>query len=121
MENIESVNPLVYQAHVQPLTENERQITLLKTKESGTIPFISVGALCVGRISQTYIPEKKYNKGDEMGYFSFGGSTVVVIFPKDYMTVNPTLQQQLLHGSVPIKMGQQIGRINTKHIPLHAQ
>jgi len=116
----ESVNPLVYQAHVQPLTENERQITLLKTKESGTIPFISVGALCVGRISQTYIPEKKYNKGDEMGYFSFGGSTVVVIFPKDYMTVNPTLQDQLLYGSVPIKMGQQIGHINTKHIPLHA-
>lgn len=98
----ESVSYLAYTNGIDPLVENERQLITLNLNTL----MISVGALCVGRITQTYIPNTPLKKGDEMGYFSFGGSTIVlifkpnsVIFDKKY-TQNPT----------PIRMGQTIAQ-----------
>lgn len=83
----ESVNPLVYKAGVQPLTENERHLIMLKTDHFGDVAMMPVGALFVGRIIQTYLPNSPVKKGDEAGYFAFGGSTVVLLFKKG--TVKP--------------------------------
>lgn len=110
--NYESVHPLVYNNGIQPLTENERQITLLKTQHCSNVPFISVGALCVGRIINTFTPEQAYKKGHEMGYFSFGGSTVAMVFPKQSLRLDPSIKTQLQQkNTVPVKMGQRIGSI----------
>ena len=49
----ESVHPLVYQAGIQPLTENERHLTLLNTELYDDIIMVSVGALFVGAIKET--------------------------------------------------------------------
>jgi len=105
----ESVNPLVYKSGVQPLTENERHLTLLKTPYHDTIAMLSVGALFVGKIVETYTPEQAYKKGDETGYFAFGGSTIVLLFKKN--TIKP-LQKFLDHShqglETAVKMGQAI-------------
>ena len=37
----------------------------------------------VGGIKQTYIPDECCQKGDEKGYFYFGGSTVIMFIEKD--------------------------------------
>jgi phosphatidylserine decarboxylase len=43
-----------------------------------------VGALCVGKIKQTYDPGvREHHRGEEKGYFLFGGSTVILLFEKD--------------------------------------
>lgn len=106
--NYESVHPCVYAAGIQPLTENERQMMILKTSLSnGDIIFMSVGAMVVGKIVLTYIPEKEYSKGEQIGYFQMGGSTVVMLFKKDAIMVDEKVKG---NGSVAVKMGERIAQ-----------
>lgn len=108
----ESVNPLVYYSGIQPLTENERHSYLLKNNICDAITMVSVGALCVGKIIETYTPEKNYKKGDETGYFCFGGSTLVLIFKCNAIKVSLEILNNSKEGKeTPIKMGQAIGTI----------
>jgi phosphatidylserine decarboxylase len=108
--NYESVSPIVYSMGIQPLVENERSIIFLKISGNKSIAFVSVGALCVGRITYTYDPNESYKKGDEVGYFSVGGSTIVLIFEKNLITLDPAiLKNQKMDQCTQIKMGQKIG------------
>lgn len=75
-----SVNPIALKKNIQILSHNKRVITSLHTKHFGTILYIEVGATYVGTIHQTYVPGEHYAKGDEKGYFSFGGSSLILLF-----------------------------------------
>ena len=68
--------------------ENKREYSILKTKEFGDIALIDVGATMVGSIVQTYTPNTDVKKGDEKGYFIFGGSTCIMLFEKDKIEVD---------------------------------
>ena len=85
---LDSVNPVVYKNGHMPLLENERILTFLQSERFGSVAMVSVGALAVGRITNLYDHGGKYKKGDEMGYFSFGGSTIVLLFEKDKICIN---------------------------------
>ena len=76
-----SVNPLALKMKQDILISNERQVTILETENFGKLAYIEVGAICVGKIVQSG-PLDKFNKGDEKGYFLFGGSTVIVVGEK---------------------------------------
>lgn len=77
-----SVNPLASIRNIHHLAENKRVITELFTSHFGKMLFIEIGATFVGSIHQTY--EKKNNKkGEEKGFFSFGGSAIALILQKD--------------------------------------
>lgn len=107
----ESVHPSVYAKGIQPLEVNERHIIPHET-DFGQIAIIPVGALFVGSIKYTYTPEKEHKIGQEMGYFEFGGSTVVLVFPKGKLRMNKNIIKNSLAGKeTPVKMGQQIGAI----------
>jgi phosphatidylserine decarboxylase len=75
-----SVNPIALKRNIAILSENKRVITELKTQEFGKVQYIEVGATHVGSIQQTFTPGKTYAKGDEKGYFSFGGSCLILLF-----------------------------------------
>jgi phosphatidylserine decarboxylase len=75
-----SVNPKALQKHAHILAENKRVITHLKTENFGPVLFIEVGATYVGTIHQTFTPYQPRAKGDEKGYFSFGGSSLILLF-----------------------------------------
>jgi phosphatidylserine decarboxylase len=75
-----SVNPIAVKQNVELLSENKRIITHLYTEHYGTILFIEIGATNVGSIHQTYVPNQPYKKGEEKGYFSFGGSSIIFLF-----------------------------------------
>jgi phosphatidylserine decarboxylase len=75
-----SVNPMALKRNIHILTENKRMITPLVTKNFGTILYLEVGATYVGSIQQTFTPGEHYAKGDEKGYFSFGGSCLILLF-----------------------------------------
>ena len=75
-----SVNPIALKRNIQILSENKRVITVLNTKNFGSVLSVEVGATYVGSINQTFAPREHYAKGDEKGYFSFGGSTLVLLF-----------------------------------------
>lgn len=73
-----SVNPVALDAYPEIFLKNEREVTIIKTKDFGYLAYIEVGATCVGKIVQTY-KGKKCLRGDEKGYFLFGGSTVILL------------------------------------------
>jgi phosphatidylserine decarboxylase len=107
----ESVNPLVLKSGIQPLTENERHIVLFKTDTFDTIAMVAVGAMMVGKIVHTYKPNTHYKKGDEAGYFAFGGSTVVLLFKHGIISPLPLFLQHSLQGlETAVKMGQAIAK-----------
>lgn len=106
-----SVNPIALKKRVSILCENKRVITPLKTKQFGTVLFIEVGATYVGSIHQTYLPDEPYAKGDEKGYFSFGGSCVIVLFEPGAIVFDRDLVDASQRGiEVFAKMGTSLGR-----------
>jgi phosphatidylserine decarboxylase len=77
---LHSVNPMALRASDEVFIRNERQVSILETKNFGKLAYIEVGALCVGKIVQSWdAGQKDFKRGDEKGYFLFGGSTVIVL------------------------------------------
>jgi len=75
-----SVNPIALCQNIHILATNKRVLAELQTELFGKVLLIEIGATCVGSILQTYSPEAVVAKGDEKGYFRFGGSSTITIF-----------------------------------------
>ena len=86
-----SVNPIALGKRLRILWENKRMITELSTERCGLILMVEIGATCVGTIHQTYQPDRPVEKGEEKGYFSFGGSCIVLLFEKGRVTFDQDL------------------------------
>ncbi len=86
-----SVNPLALRRNLAYLWTNQRAITLLETETLGTVVLLEIGATCVGSIQQTYAAGKLVRKGDEKGYFAFGGSSTIVIFEPNRVVLDEDL------------------------------
>ncbi len=78
-----SVNPIAINKRLSIFWENKRVLTLLDTAQHGQIAYFEVGATNVGSIHHTYPALTKAKKGDEKGYFSFGGSSLLLFFEKN--------------------------------------
>lgn len=106
-----SVNPIALKRNIRILSQNKRVITPVHTKNFGTILYIEVGATHVGSIHQTFIPHEHYAKGDEKGYFSFGGSSLILLFEPSRIQFDEDL---LLASQKKVEMrgnlGQSLGR-----------
>lgn len=106
-----SVNPMALKQHTEILAENKRMITRLETTHFDTVLFIEVGATNVGTIHQTFSPESFQTKGAEKGYFSFGGSCLILLFKPNTIQLDP----DLIHASMQSievlgKFGQSLGK-----------
>lgn len=89
--------------------ENKREITTLKTDSKGDILLIPVGATMVGSILQSYKSDSQVKKGEEMGYFAFGGSTIVMVFEKGKVVIDEDLLENTRRGiETGVKMGDKI-------------
>ncbi|MBS1960833.1 MAG: phosphatidylserine decarboxylase [Bdellovibrionales bacterium] len=79
---LHSVNPIALARRGDLLFRNEREVTILETRNFGRLAYVEVGAICVGRIVQSgkgVSVGTEFKRGDEKGYFLFGGSTVIVL------------------------------------------
>lgn len=76
-----SVNPIALRAFPDIFVTNERQVTILETQSLGKVAYLEVGAMCVGRIVQRrpLTHGQEFARGEEKGYFLFGGSTVILL------------------------------------------
>ncbi|MGC6566190.1 MAG: phosphatidylserine decarboxylase [Akkermansiaceae bacterium] len=81
-----SVSPLALRQKISYLWENKRTFTELVTGNFGTVICMEIGATCVGSIHQTYQAGQAVKKGDEKGYFAFGGSSTLLMFEPGTMT-----------------------------------
>ncbi len=98
---------------VRVFCENKREICILETENKGDIVLVPIGATMVGSILETYIPNQSINKGDEMGYFAFGGSTVVMLTDNNHFTIDSDLLENTKNKMETfVKMGEKIGTEN---------
>jgi len=105
-----SVNPIALKAIPKLFCENKREWSLFKSDNFKDILHIEVGATCVGSILQTYSPNIKVNKGDEKGYFKFGGSTTILFFEKDSVNIDSDILDQSKFGfECKVQFGENIG------------
>jgi len=105
-----SVSPLALRQRLAYFWENKRTVTELVTETMGTVLCMEIGATCVGSIHQTFTPGKRVEKGDEKGYFAFGGSSTILLFEPDVLTLDSDLlsagsQMQELYAKVRTSAG----------------
>jgi phosphatidylserine decarboxylase len=93
-----SVNPLALKKRIAILSENKRVVTEIDTELFGTILYVEVGATAVGTIRQTFEPEQRVSKGQEKGYFEFGGSCLVLLFEKGRVQFDADLVKNTQKG-----------------------
>lgn len=106
---LHSVNPLALKAFPRTFLENERQVSWLKTERFGLLAYIEVGALGVGQIRQSHSPGSPFERGDEKGYFLFGGSTVIVIGEKGAWTPSADLLTHTEGGhETLVRLGEEV-------------
>ena len=87
---LESVNPLALARGRAILDHNQRDVTFVTSSAMGQVAYVEVGAMCVGRIVQTFRPGPVH-AGDEKGLFEFGGSTVILVFQSGRVIIDPDL------------------------------
>lgn len=105
-----SVNPMALKRNIKILSENKRVITALTTSHFGNLLYIEVGATHVGSIHQTFQANQSYVKGDEKGYFSFGGSCLILLFePNRIHFDQDLLKHSAQNQEVRGLMGQSLG------------
>jgi phosphatidylserine decarboxylase len=106
-----SVSPIALRRRLSYLWENKRTITKLETSDLGTVLLLEIGATCVGSILQTFTPGQAVKKGDEKGYFAFGGSSTITIFEPGAVKLAADLvdwssKQTELYAKVGTAMGE---------------
>lgn len=108
---LQSVNPIALKAKNAILITNERQVSILKTKNFGLMAYIEVGALLVGKIVQSY-KGSHFKRGDEKGYFLFGASTVIVLGEPGKFSIDKTILENSLKGlETFIRLGDKIANV----------
>ncbi len=104
-----SVNPLALRKMVEIFCLNKREFTIITNPLFGDVVIAEVGATMVGSIIQTYTGNF-VKKGEEKGYFKFGGSTVVLLFEKNKIRIDDDLLINTLKGyETVIREGERVG------------
>lgn len=103
-----SVNPIALIKAPDVYADNERQI--VKGRASfGEFYLVDVGAFGVGTIVQTFAGDS-HKKGEEKGYFKFGGSTVIFIAKAGAVKFDEDLVRNSAEGlETRVRMGERIG------------
>jgi phosphatidylserine decarboxylase len=113
---LHSVNPVALSVEPEVFLKNERQVCIFENSIFGKVAMIEVGALGVGKIVQSYgnknFVGSTFEKGDEKGYFLFGGSTVIYVLKKDGITLAQDLKvnstgKEIIETWIPL--GDQLG------------
>lgn len=110
-----SVNPQAVKEDLDVFTANHRAVQYLKERHTGTTyAFVTIGALLVGSIDynadKTPFSSVPVNKGDDLGCFQYGGSTVVMVAPQGSVKWDDDLQTNSLNGlETLIQVGTHIG------------
>jgi phosphatidylserine decarboxylase len=64
----------------------------------------------VGSLNSTFEADALVKKGEEMGYFAFGGSTVVLLFNSNSFQLDKDLLENTKNKlETYVKMGEKIG------------
>ena len=104
-----SVNPFALRKKAEIFFLNKREYTIISNPLFGDVIMAEVGATMVGGIVQTY-KGNSVKKGEEKGYFKFGGSTLVLLFGRSKIYIDEDILINTANGyETTVKMGERIG------------
>lgn len=107
-----SVNPIALWQNINILATNRRVLSILQTEDLGRVLLLEIGATNVGSIRQTYQPDSQVEKGDEKGFFRFGGSSTITIFePGRIQFAEDLLANSAEKRELYARMGDQLGHV----------
>ena len=105
---LHTVSPAVYD-RCPVYKENAREYCTIRTKTFGEILMMDVGALLVGKIVNLH-GKKRVQRGEEKGYFQFGGSTVVLLLQKNAVQLDEDILRNSKAGiETVVRYGEKIG------------
>ena len=105
-----SVSPIALRRNLSYLAANKRQLTLIESPVFGPVAMIEVGATNVGSIVQSFSANRAVRKGDEKGFFSFGGSCVITLFARGRVAFDADLiEQSRRQIETYARMGDRLG------------
>lgn len=103
-----TVGPIAFKRY-RVFSENNREYSLLRTQNFGDIIQMEVGALMVGKIVNHDITN--FKRGDEKGYFLFGGSTIVIMVKENVITIDEDILKNSNNNvETKIQIGEKIGK-----------
>ena len=105
---LHTVNPIAND--ITPIyKENAREYSILRSKHFGNVLMMEVGALLVGKIVNCH-RAASVKRGQEKGYFEFGGSTVILLFQRDKVRFDRDIVKNSRKGyETKVRMGEKIG------------
>lgn len=86
-----TVNPMAIRSALDVYGENVRVIVPIDSVEHGRVMVICVGAMMVGSTVITRKEGEQVQRAEELGYFKFGGSTILLLFEPGKMLFDDDL------------------------------
>jgi phosphatidylserine decarboxylase len=107
---LHSVNPIALSSVDSLMARNYREMTMLHTDHFGKVLHFEVGALMVGKVVLHNRKPCSFSKGEEKGWFEFGGSTVVQFFEHSRIKPDADILLNSSNGmETLVRMGERIG------------
>jgi phosphatidylserine decarboxylase len=107
-----SVSPIALDIRPSILWENKRYLTALTDTPVGELLYLEIGATCVGSVIHTSTMQQRMEKGAEKGYFRFGGSCVITLYPSYRVQWAEDLLEYGAQGmEVYARMGERSGTV----------
>jgi|JTFO01.1.fsa_nt_gb phosphatidylserine decarboxylase len=106
----EAVHPYALWANAKSFTVNVRDCSLLHTTTFGDVLHVDVGALGVGAITQLNQSGTRVVRGQEKGFFSLGGSTIILVFKPGAVVMDSDIEANSNNGiETLVRYGESIG------------
>ncbi|KYK56916.1 Phosphatidylserine decarboxylase [Drechmeria coniospora] len=105
-----TVNPMAIRSALDVYGENVRVLVPIESAEHGRVMVICVGAMMVGSTVITREEGDEVRRAEELGYFKFGGSTILLLFEPGKMRFDDDLADNS-NGALEtlIRVGMSIG------------
>ena len=105
---LHSVQPVCHEM-TKVFVQNSREYTLIDNPKLGKIIQMEVGAMLVGKITNhDFRAGEEVTKGQEKGYFEYGGSSIVVLTKSNDRASNEILNREPVNGEIPVTIGETI-------------
>ncbi len=106
---LDSVNPLSLRRNREVFLRNRRVCYQIETKNFGHLTCVAVAGLCVGSINDSFRSDR-LERGQEMGFFEFGGSTVIIFGEKGKWLPSADLLKNTKVGlETFVRLGESVG------------
>jgi phosphatidylserine decarboxylase len=104
---LHSVQPISSKRY-KAFSENHREYSVIETANFGTVVTVEVGAILVGKIHNHNITSCR--RGQEKGYFSLGGSSILVLLKPGAVTIDSDITEYSLKQiETKVRLGEKVG------------